>query len=129
MGAAGEWRILTGATPCRVTEWGPRNKHQGASAARLGLRAHGILDRMSSSTRTIVLSKPLQERLSAPTAGAGGYQTLVQEIQKRLERERLDVDDALVERIEHYAFDYGAGGWQQLLRDLLAEIESSASHP
>ncbi len=58
--------------------------------------------------------------------GTGGYQTLVQEIQKSLEGTTLVVDDELVERIEHYAFDYGSGGWQLLLRDLLGEIEASA---
>ena len=82
---------------------------------------------MSNATRRIVLSKALRERLSTPTVGSGGYQALVQEIQKRQVGGELAVDDALVERIEHYAFDYGSGGWQQLLRDLLAEIESSAS--
>lgn len=84
---------------------------------------------MSNVTRKIAVSEPLRRRLFAPTAGAGGYQTLVQEIQKRLEGDKLAVDDALMERIEHYAFDYGTGGWQQLLRDLLAEIESSAPRP
>jgi hypothetical protein len=84
---------------------------------------------MSNVTRKIAVSEPLRRRLSAPIVGAGGYQTLVQEIQKRLEGDKLAVDDVLMERIEHYAFDYGAGGWQQLLRDLLAEIESSAPRP
>ena len=81
---------------------------------------------MSDSTRKIALSEALQERLSAPTAGQGGYQTFVREIQKRLQGDALAVDGPLIERIEHYAFDFGAGDWQQLLRDLLAEIESSS---
>jgi len=84
---------------------------------------------MSNPTRKIALSEALRERLSAPTAGNGGYQTLVQEIRKRLQGGILAVDDDLVERIEHYAFDYGAGGLQQLLRDLLIEIESAATRP
>lgn len=84
---------------------------------------------MSQASRRIVLSEALRERLSTPTAGAGGYQSLVQEIQRRLQGDTLTVDDELVERIEHYAFDYGSGGWQQLLRELLAEIESSAPRP
>lgn len=82
---------------------------------------------MNSPTRKIVLSKALRERLFAPTTGAGGYQALVQQIQGRLDDDRLAVDDELVERIAHHAFDYGAGGWQQFLRDLLAEIESSSA--
>jgi hypothetical protein len=81
---------------------------------------------MSNSTRKIVISEALRDRLCAPTAGSGGYQTLVHEIQGRLQEDQLSIDDALVERIEHCAFDYGTGGWQQLLRDLLVEIESSA---
>jgi hypothetical protein len=84
---------------------------------------------MSNPNRKIALSVALRERLSVPTVGTGGYQTLVKEIQRRLRGDELPVDDALVERIEHYAFDYGTGGWQQLLRDLLAEIESSAPRP
>ena len=72
----------------------------------------------------IVLSDALRARLSSETVGRGGYQTLVQ---KRLHGTKLVADDELVERIEHYAFDYGSGGWQQLLRDLLGEIESSAT--
>ena len=75
----------------------------------------------------IVLSDALRARLSSETVGRGGYQTLVREIQKRLHGTKLVADDELVERIEHYAFDYGSGGWQQLLRDLLGEIESSAT--
>lgn len=39
----------------------------------------------------------------------------------------LRVNDELVDRIEHYAYDYGAGGWQTLLRDLLAELKLSPS--
>jgi len=84
---------------------------------------------MSDSTRRIALSEALRERLSASTVGTGGYQALVSEIQRRLEDDKLVVDDALLERIEHYAFEYGSGGWQQLLRDLLAETESPAPQP
>lgn len=84
---------------------------------------------MSNATRKIAVSKPLRERMAAPPGGAGGYQTFVQEIRSRMDGEILVVDDALVERIEHYAFDYGRGPWQLLLRDLLEEIESSAPRP
>jgi hypothetical protein len=84
---------------------------------------------MNNGSRKIAVSAPLRGRLSASVVGAGGYQTLVQEIQKRLDGDKLVVDDGLLERIEHFAFDYGSGGWQQLLRDLLAEIESSAPRP
>lgn len=67
---------------------------------------------MSGSVRKVVLSNTLRERLSVDTVGTGGYQSLVQEIQKRLRGATLAVDDELTERIEHYAFDYGSGGWQ-----------------
>ena len=58
---------------------------------------------------------------------AGAFQALVQEINQRLNGSSLTIDDALIERIEHYAYDYGSGGWQTVLRNLLSEIESSPS--
>jgi hypothetical protein len=84
---------------------------------------------MSNATRKIAVSAALRARMSSPPGGAGGYQTFVNEILKRMEGDSLVVDDELVERIEHYAFDYGRGPWQLLLRDLLTEIESSAPRP
>ena len=84
---------------------------------------------MSNATRKIAVSKQVRERLSTAKEGEPGYQAFIHEIRKRMEGEILLVDDALVERIEHYAFDYGRGHWQQILRDLLTEIESSAPRP
>ena len=81
---------------------------------------------MRSSARKVVLSDSLRAKLSRETMGTGGYQALVQEIQRNLDGATLVVDDKLLERIEHYAYDYGSGGWQQLLRDLLGEIASAA---
>ena len=81
---------------------------------------------MQNATRRIAVSESLRRELVKPTSGTGGYQALVRDIQARLEGDELAVDDMLVERITHYAFDYGSGGWQQLLRDLLKEIETSA---
>lgn len=78
---------------------------------------------MSDDLR-VPLSAGMQQRLAEAPRGTGGYQTLVAEIRDRVRDASLAVDDELIERIEHYAFDYGSGGWQSLLRELLAEIQA-----
>lgn len=78
---------------------------------------------MKEHTRFIQLSDELATRLSRTVEGEGGFQRLVRDIQTRMSDRVLELDDTLRERIEHYAYDFGSGGWQTLLRDLLAEIE------
>jgi hypothetical protein len=80
---------------------------------------------MPTSERMVKISETLRDRFREPVSGAGGYQEIVRTIQKRMDNGTVCVDDDLIERIEHYAYDYGAGGWQALLRDFLAEVESS----
>lgn len=84
---------------------------------------------MSPSSRKVVVSEAPRERLSVPIVGVGvgGDQTLVREIATRLDRD--PVDEARLDRIEHDPFDYGTGGGQPLLRDLLAAVESAAPRP
>jgi hypothetical protein len=82
---------------------------------------------MNNGRRRLDLTDDLVARLREKTTGSGGYQSLVQEILSRLERGAVDVDDELIERLEHYAYDYGKGGWQDLLREVLAQIEASAT--
>lgn len=51
----------------------------------------------------------------------------MRELKGRLEGDELLVDDELQERIEHYAVDFGSGGWQTFFRQLLADVESATA--
>ena len=55
----------------------------------------------------------------------GEYVTLAVEILARWDGEYLAIDEVLKERIDHYAFDFGRGAWQAILRDLVREIDAS----
>tara|TARA_B110000914_G_C15389992_1_gene411973 strand:- start:11 stop:310 length:300 start_codon:yes stop_codon:yes gene_type:complete len=53
------------------------------------------------------------ELSSANTQGEGGYQSLIKDMQNRVDDEdgiELDADD--IERILRYAYCYGNGGWE-----------------
>lgn len=82
---------------------------------------------MNNGARRLQLTDDLVARLRKKVTGSGGYQSLVQEVLSRRDRGAIDVDDDLLERLEHYAYDYGKGGWQDLLREVLAQIEASAT--
>lgn len=77
--------------------------------------------------RRVRLSAAVRKKLVAPVRGRGGFQSFMRELQSRLEDDELLVDDALQERIEHYAVDFGSGGWQTFLRQLLEDVESATA--
>ncbi len=79
---------------------------------------------MDPITIRIALPPDLIARLQEKPRGTGGFQSLVADISRRLSGSVLEVDSELRERIEHYAYDFGAGGWQDLLRTLLQQIEA-----
>jgi hypothetical protein len=81
---------------------------------------------MAHMTR-VRLSPVVNKKLRAPVRGRGGFQGFVRELQRRLEGDELLVDDELRERIEHYAIDFGSGGWQTFFRQLLADVEGATA--
>ena len=60
------------------------------------------------------------DRQDPGTQGDGGWQNLLVGLQQKLNRNtgELVLDDADLERIPRYAFDYGNGGWESRLRDI-----------
>ncbi len=81
---------------------------------------------MTMESGAIQLSPDLAERLrSIPTPGEGGYQSLVRQLQQRLEGNQLRLDEQMRERMEHYAYDFGRGGWQLFLREILDQAEAT----
>ena len=80
---------------------------------------------MGSTRIKVSLPPAFVAQLQAKPRGTGGFQSLVIDISRGLEGSVLEVDADLRERIEHYAYDFGSGGWQQILRQLLDHIEAA----
>lgn len=59
----------------------------------------------------------LLDKQDPATAKDGGFQKMLVDFQKRLRRgtQELKLEEADIERIAHYAFDVGNGGWQTRL--------------
>lgn len=80
--------------------------------------------------RKIPISDSLRQRIMEfQVVGTGGYQALVAALQKRLDGDVLIIDDKFYSRLEHYAFDFGSGGWQKFLREILAEVDQNSAQP
>jgi hypothetical protein len=76
----------------------------------------------------IELAPPAVEALSRPVNGSGGFQSLLREIQRRLDdRTILVLDAALVERIARYVEQSGEGGFQGRLEYVLDELRGLAA--
>jgi hypothetical protein len=80
---------------------------------------------MGPTTTTVTLPPEMIREIRKKPVGSGGYQSLMDTLRERLKDSRLEVDSKLRDRIEHYAYDYGNGGWQSLLREILEQIERS----
>lgn len=59
--------------------------------------------------------------------GEVGSSTSSAELQAHVEGDELVLDEALRGRIEHYAIDFGRGGWQTFFRQLLDEVERATA--
>ena len=78
------------------------------------------------AVRRVDLSEQLAQKIKdREVTGQGGFQELAKALKKRLSGRSLEIDDDFKERIEHYAFDYGSGGWQTFLREIVSEIEQT----
>ena len=57
------------------------------------------------------------------TDGEGGFQNLIGSLQDSLDEEEgtLTLDEEQQERIPRYARDYGQGGWENQLEDMVGE--------
>lgn len=63
---------------------------------------------------------------SYSVVGAGGFQSLINDIKSRVIYDDvcyIDIDDALWDRINRYVNEYGDGGFQRLLDRLLSECK------
>lgn len=83
---------------------------------------------MVVATTRVKLSESLLQRIrEREVSGEGGFQELVRKLQKDCIKEDgyLELPSDLRQRVEHYAYAYGSGGWQNLLRELVAEIDQS----
>ena len=70
---------------------------------------------------TIVMPSELQARLNKPgfPKGEGGWQTLVREMQSQMDGEKLELSQTLLNKMVPLATQYGAGGYQGLIRWVL----------
>ncbi|HSC18554.1 MAG TPA: hypothetical protein VLC74_06540 [Rhizomicrobium sp.] len=62
------------------------------------------------------------ERQDPATEGNGGWQSLLIELQGKLDRHSgaLPLSESDLERIPRYAFDYRNGGWENRLKKIFA---------
>lgn len=67
---------------------------------------------------TIILGANEQQELLRNTAGQGGFQSLIEGLQAKLNTAtgEIRLTDEDLERIARYAFDYGNGGFEGRLR-------------
>jgi len=69
---------------------------------------------LNPAERDLLIIQPLD------SGGNGGWQNLLVKLQTQLNINTLqiDVDDADLEKIPRYAFDYGNGGWEGRLKGI-----------
>jgi len=67
--------------------------------------------------KKIVLNKSEMSELMKPNAGSGGWQSLLEGLQGKVNSQtgEITLTDTDLERIQRYAFDYGNGGWESRL--------------
>ena len=80
---------------------------------------------MGSSTIRVTFPQKLVDAVRQAPRGEGDFPVLVKEISDRLHGSVIEVDTELRERIEHYAFDFLGGRWQNLLREVVEQIEAA----
>jgi hypothetical protein len=72
----------------------------------------------------IVLPPELRDRIVKPVKGAGGWQTLMTDIQGHTDGPGLtaEIPDALLRRLIPYAVEFGSGGYQGVIRWILCLV-------
>lgn len=67
--------------------------------------------------RFLVLNDDEAGALRKPVRGKGGFQSLMRRLQGqyRAGTSELLIEDEDIEQIQHYAFDYAQGGWEDNL--------------
>ncbi|MDV7271938.1 hypothetical protein RYZ20_13640 [Thioclava sp. A2] len=70
--------------------------------------------------KTVTLDAAEIARLMEPTVGQGGFQSLLQYLQGKLNQQtgRIDLTDEDRGKICRYAYDYGNGGWEYQLTSI-----------
>lgn len=56
-------------------------------------------------------------KIMRPVKGKGGFQTLLRRIQKQVSGNILTASNEDIERLIHYSFDYGHGGFQEQAKE------------
>ncbi len=66
------------------------------------------------------LNEEQKNELLKPNEGNGGFQTLMNTLQDKLDptNNELNLDKDLIKKILRYAYDYKNGGWQQRLENI-----------
>jgi hypothetical protein len=67
----------------------------------------------------VLLTNDEKDALQQEQAGMGGFQSLLEKLQTQLNPAgELVPDRDDLEKIPRYAFDYGNGGWEELLKQI-----------
>lgn len=57
--------------------------------------------------------------LRRPIVGDGGHQRWLRELHGRIAKKALDITHTELHKTEHYAYDYGSGGYQDAFKAVL----------
>lgn len=70
--------------------------------------------------QTVRLNEDEQKELAREAAGSGGFQSLIEALQQKLDpiTGHLALSTSDLEKIGRYAFDYGNGGFEGRLRKI-----------
>jgi len=76
---------------------------------------------------TIVMPAELQTRMAKPVTGEGGWQSLMKGLQAHVDGSHLELPQALLIKMVPMATQYGAGGYQGVIRWILCLLMAQHS--
>lgn len=71
-------------------------------------------------TFTLHLTASERDVITRAVVGNGGHQQLLRDCCQQLRDDALTLDALTLDRVAHYAYDYGGGGYQHRFRTLLS---------
>lgn len=78
-----------------------------------------LMPKVKTVSYTITMPKELQERMQKAPTGTGGWQNLMVDLQSQVEGDKLELSQALLDRMVPMATKYGGGGYQGVIRWIL----------
>jgi len=78
-----------------------------------------LIPKHKTVSYTITMPVELAERLSKAPTGEGGWQNLINDIRSQVDGDKLELSQALLDRMIPMATKYGAGGYQGVIRWIL----------